>query len=140
MRISAECDYACKALLELALHWPGKEPVKITAIAKKQNIPIKYLEQILIELKNIGMVESIRGKNGGYRLLKEPVKISLGEVMRHLGGPLLPVADSAIKKGSVFATIWQELERTMAGMLDKINFEYIANKAKGIEKAVIYQI
>ncbi len=140
MRISAGCDYACRALLELALHWPSKEPVQISTIAKKQDIPIKYLEQILIELKNIDIVESVRGKQGGYRLVKDPRKIRLGDVMRQIGGPLLPVADTAAKRESVFANIWREAEEAVAGVLDKINFEDIANKAKGMEGTVIYQI
>jgi len=140
MKISAESDYACRALLELALNWPGRKLVQVSVIAKKQNIPIKYLEQILIELKNIGMVESVRGKQGGYRLVKEPRKISLGEVMRKTRGPLLQIADAAEKRESVFTPIWKETEEAIAKVLDKINFEDIANKAKSTEGAMVYQI
>ncbi|MFH1507588.1 MAG: Rrf2 family transcriptional regulator [Candidatus Omnitrophota bacterium] len=140
MKISAESDYACRALLELALNWPGRKLVQVSVIAKKQNIPIKYLEQILIELKNIGMVESVRGKQGGYRLVKEPRKISLGEVMRKTRGPLLQIADAAEKRESVFTPIWKETEKAIAKVLDKINFEDIANKAKSTEGAMVYQI
>ncbi len=140
MRISAESEYACRALLELALNWPGRKLVQISVIAKKQNIPIKYLEQILLELKNIGMVESARGKQGGYRLVKEPRKISLGEVMRKTRGPLLQIADAAEKRESVFTPIWNETEEAIAKVLDKINFEDIANKAKSTEGAMVYQI
>lgn len=140
MRISAESEYACRALLELALNWPGRKLVQVSAIAKRQDIPIKYLEQILIELKNIGMVESVRGKQGGYRLVKEPRKISLGEVMRKTRGPLLQIADAAEKRESVFTPIWKETEEAIAKVLDKINFEDIANKAKSREGAMVYQI
>ncbi len=140
MKISAESDYACRALLELALNWPGRKLVQVSVIAKKQNIPIKYLEQILIELKNIGMVESVRGKQGGYRLVKEPRKISLGELMRKTRGPLLQIADAAEKRESVFTPIWKETEEAIAKVLDKINFEDIANKAKSTEGAMVYQI
>lgn len=140
MKISAESDYACRALLELALNWPGRKLVQVSVIAKKQNIPIKYLEQILIELKNIGMVESVRGKQGGYRLVKEPRKISLGEVMRKTRGPLLQIADAAEKREAVFTPIWKETEEAIAKVLDKINFEDIANKAKSTEGAMVYQI
>ena len=140
MKISAESDYACRALLELALNWPGRKLVQVSVIAKKQNIPIKYLEQILIELKNIGMVESVRGKQGGYRLVKEPRKISLGELMRKTRGPLLQIADAAEKRESVFTPIWKETEEAIAKVLDKINFEDIANKAKSMEGAMVYQI
>lgn len=140
MRISARCDYACKALLELALHWPSKEPLQIHTISDRQDIPIKYLVQILIQLKRMGLAESVRGKQGGYNLAKHPNKISLGEVIREIGGPLLPAANSALKKKSVFATIWSEVEDAMAKVLDKITFEDISNKAKGMEGAVVYQI
>lgn len=140
MRISARCDYACKALLELALHWPNKEPLQIHAISEKQDIPMKYLVQILIQLKRMGLVESVRGKQGGYNIAKAPHKISLGEVIRNVGGPLLPMANSATKKELVFATIWNEVKGAMAKVLDRITFGDIANKAKGIKEAIVYQI
>jgi len=101
---------------------------------------MKYLVQILIQLKRMGLVESARGKHGGYSLAKPPNKISLGEVIREVGGPLLPMANSATKKESVFATIWTEVEEAMAKVLDKISFEDILNKAKGMEGAIVYQI
>lgn len=140
MRISARCDYACRALLELALHWPSKEPLQIQVISRRQNIPMRYLVQILIQLKRIGLVASIRGKEGGYNLAKSPNKIRLGEVMRRVGGPLLPVAECVAKKESVFATIWNEVEGAMAKVLDKVSFEDITERVKGKEKAILYQI
>lgn len=140
MQISARCDYACKALLELSSHWPDKEPMHIYKISEKQNIPIRYLVQILIQLKRMGLVESIRGKEGGYKLTKAPKKISLGEVLRQIGGPLLSISNSAAKKESVFATIWEEVEGAMAKVLDKVTFEDIVNKARGIASAISYQI
>lgn len=141
MRVSARCDYACKALLELALHWPSREPLQIHTISEKENIPMKYLVQILIQLKRMGLVESVRGKQGGYILARAPNRISLGEVMRQIGGPLLPRSNSTTgEKDSVFATIWKEVEEAMAKVLDKVTFEDIANKAKGMEGTIIYQI
>ena len=140
MRISARCDYACKALLELALHWPNKGSLTIHTISEKQNIPVKYLVHILIQLKRMGLVESLRGKQGGYRLAKPPNRISLGEVIREVGGPLLAVANSAAKEESVFATTWKEMEGAMAKVIDRITFEDIANKEKGMKGAIVYQI
>lgn len=140
MRISARCDYACKALLELALHWPNKEPLQIHAISEKQGIPMRYLVQILIQLKQMGLVNSVRGKEGGYNLIQLPSKISIGKVMRQIQGPLLPVANSSKKNGSVFATIWTEVEGAMAKVLDKVTFEDVCNKARGMDRAIIYQI
>jgi len=140
MRISARCDYACKALLELALHWPSKDPVQIRAVSANQGIPTRYLVQILIQLKGMGLVESVRGKEGGYRLSKPPGRISLGELMREMSGPLLPVTSSLVRKNSLFSAIWSEVEDAMAKVLDRITFEDISNKARGLEKALIYQI
>jgi Rrf2 family protein len=140
MRISAKCDYACKAVLELALHWPKPKPLHIYTISKRQNIPRRYLVQILIQLKRMGLVDSIRGKQGGYNLSKPPNKITLGELIRETGGPLLPVANMTTKKDAVFVKVWQEVEDSMAHILDKISFEDIANKAKKMKRALVYQI
>ncbi|MFC1623993.1 RrF2 family transcriptional regulator [Candidatus Omnitrophota bacterium] len=140
MRISARCDYACKALLELALHWPSKEPLHIQVISKKQEIPMRYLVQILIQLKRMGLVDSVRGKEGGYTLTELPNKISFGKVMRQIQGPLLPVAECSKKNGSVFTAIWQEVEASMAKVLDKVTFEDVCNKVRGMSKTIIYQI
>ncbi len=140
MRISARCDYTCKALLELSLHWPRKEPLQIHVISKKQDIPIKYLAQIMVQLKRLGFVNSARGKQGGYNLSISPGNISLGEVIREITGPLLPLANSASKKRLVFSMIWGEVEDSMAKVLDKITFEDIANRASGRKGVVMYQI
>jgi len=140
MRISAKCDYACRALFELSLHWPSKNPVQLQTISRKQKIPTRYLVQILIQLKGLGMVKSVRGKEGGYNLSLSPNKITLGEVIRQVGGPLLPEANPAIKKGLVFGAIWKEVEGAIAEVVDRITFEDIVNKARGIKESINYQI
>ena len=140
MRISARCDYACKALLELALHWPDKEPLHIQAISKKQDIPMRYLVNILIQLKRLGLVKSARGKEGGYNIAKPLDKITLGMVVRNMGGPLVPLADSAAKDKSVFKGIWQEVEVVMAEVLDSTTYEDITIMTKGSDKILNYQI
>ncbi len=140
MRISARCDYACRALLELSLHWPDKTPVRIQRISEKQDIPERYLVQILIQLKRHGLVSSLRGKEGGYVLAKSPKNIKLGEVMRDISGALLPISDSALKNGSVFMGIWKEVEGVMEDVLDKVSFADICSKLKQKEKVIMYQI
>jgi len=140
MRISARCDYACRALLELSLHWPNKEPVQIHTISQKQDIPVRYLVHILIQLKQMGLVDSLRGKEGGYVLVKPPNIISLGEIMRKIQGPLLSLAKSSKNSKSIFPAIWQDLEVAMAKVLDKLTFEDVCNKLKKMDKAVLYQI
>lgn len=140
MRISAEIDYACRALLELALSWPQRNPVQVAVIAKRQDIPIKYLEQILFKLKNLNLVESVRGKQGGYRLAKEPRNISVGEVIRKLEGSFLEMADTVIKKESVFTDIWKQTEESIVEVLNRISFEDITNKTKNKKSILLYQI
>jgi Rrf2 family transcriptional regulator, cysteine metabolism repressor len=77
MRVTAKGEYASQAVLHLALQWP--EVVTIQEIASRHHIPLKYLEQILLELKRGGVLESRRGVKGGYTLARTPSKISMGE-------------------------------------------------------------
>ena len=140
MRISAGCDYACRALLELALHWPQVTPVQIQQISQKQEIPIKFLVQILIQLKREGLVSSSRGKDGGYFLAKTPEAITLGQVIRCMGGDLLPIADSAKKKGSVFKGLWEEVETAIARIVDHVTFDDILTKSHSMEGVLMYEI
>ena len=89
MRISAKVDYAVRAALELAA--AGDDPVKGDAIAEAQDIPLKFLENILGELKHHGVVASRRGAQGGYWLAKPADEISLADVVRAVEGPLATV-------------------------------------------------
>ena len=88
--ISQKSKYALRALLALARVAPG-ETMRIAAIAARETIPKKFLEQILLELKRAGMVSSRRGRTGGYELLRAPEEIMYGEVLRLIDGPLAPL-------------------------------------------------
>jgi Rrf2 family protein len=89
MRISAKVDYAVRAALELAAS--GGEPIKGEAIADAQGIPLKFLENILGELKHTGIVASRRGAQGGYWLAKDAGEVSLADIVRAVEGPLATV-------------------------------------------------
>jgi Rrf2 family protein len=89
--MSKKSKYALRALLALARRRPD-EPVLISELADQEAIPKKFLELILLELKNNGILQSRKGRGGGYFLAKRPEQISLGEVIRALDGPLAPVA------------------------------------------------
>lgn len=141
MRVSARCEYACKALLELSLHWPSSLPLSINTISNKQKIPMRFLVQILMQLKRIELVKSIRGKEGGYLLSKIPKEISLGYVIREMQGPFIQLANKKLKgKDNVFFPIWQEVERAIGNVLDTVTFQDICDKIKDLQKAIIYQI
>ena len=88
--LSQKAKYALRALLMLAER-PVGEPLLIAAIAERQNLPKKFLELILLELKHHGLLHSKRGKNGGYALARAPAEISFGEVVRIVDGPLAQV-------------------------------------------------
>ena len=88
--ISQKSKYALRALLALARIAPG-ETMRIAAIAARETIPKKFLEQILLELKRAGLVASRRGKHGGYLLLRRPEEIVFGEVLRLMEGPFVPL-------------------------------------------------
>lgn len=88
--ISQKAKYALRALIALA-QAPPEEPMLISDIADQQDIPRKFLEQILLALKHRGLVMSRRGKAGGYLLLRAPEEITFGEVLRLIDGPLAPL-------------------------------------------------
>ncbi len=92
MKISNKGEYALKALIELALDYDrGVTVTLINDVAQRKSIPHKYLEQILLSLKNAGILEAKRGVGGGYSLSRSPEDISLGEIIRVVEGPLAPV-------------------------------------------------
>jgi len=145
MRITYKGDYALKTLLYLALN-EGKLST-IQKIAKNLDIPVKFLEQVLLELKRAGFVNSKRGKIGGYFLAKPAKDIRLGEVIRFIDGPLEPIAcvDNNYKdcqdiKFCVLRKIWQEITEKISSFVDKISFEDLVNEVKKKEKELVYII
>jgi Rrf2 family protein len=93
MRISAKADYAVRAAVELA--GAGEEPVKGEKLSKAQNVPLQFLEHILLELKHARLVRARRGARGGYWLAKDPAEITLADVIRAVEGPLANIQDLA---------------------------------------------
>ena len=93
MRISAKADYAVRAAAELAA--AGPDPVKGERLAEAQEIPLQFLEHILLELKHARLVRARRGARGGYWLAKPPEEITLANVIRAVEGPLANIQDQA---------------------------------------------
>lgn len=91
MRLSKRGEYGIRALLLLAKQNPPGELVQIKQIAIKENIPLKYLEQILLTLRHAGLLHSRMGIGGGYHLAKPAASITLGQIIRTLDGPIAPV-------------------------------------------------
>jgi Rrf2 family cysteine metabolism transcriptional repressor len=125
MRISQKGLYALEALVFLARHF-GKEPIKVREIANGEDLPEKFLELILLELKHARIVESVRGAHGGYRLKRPPSEISLGEIIRCIDGPLAPFEDAEAlrrlaahdKNHSALFGVLLSVRNAAAGILD----------------------
>jgi Rrf2 family protein len=93
MRLSKKGEYAIRALVEIGfeVHQRPTNLIQISTVAQRTNIPEKFLEQILLALRNGGVLKSKRGVEGGYSLAKDAAEITLGEVIRLLDGPLAPI-------------------------------------------------
>jgi len=148
MKITYKGDYALKTILDLSLHY-NQGVITIHDLAKRADIPIKFLEQVLLALKQGGFVESRRGIKGGYFLSRSPDKIKLGQVIRFIDGPIepLPCADrKTAYKGCadiykcVFKDIWTEVADSISRIIDNITFEDLVKKTRVQTKTVTYQI
>ncbi|MCX5662843.1 MAG: Rrf2 family transcriptional regulator [Planctomycetota bacterium] len=91
MKLSMKSDYALRALFTLVEHH-GRGPIPIRELARRNDVPKRFLEQIMIELKRQGWVKSVAGRDGGYQLAQSPEKVTMGEVVRHFDGVLSPIA------------------------------------------------
>lgn len=138
MKVSYKGDYAIKTILSLTERY-GEEPVNIQTLATQSDIPIKFLEQILLALKSGDFVQSRRGKSGGYQLARHPSQISLGQVMRFIDGPIEPLAcvDASYKgcadiTGCVLRDVWRRVAESTAQIVDSVTFEKLAEKKRGI--------
>ena len=113
MELLLKSQYALLALLEMAAHYPSGEPLQIRQMATLQDIPNRYLEQLLATLRRCGLVRSQRGAKGGYILGREPWKITLLDVISCLEGsdsqPSKGDTTSKTVEGAVVSEIWQEV-------------------------------
>jgi Rrf2 family protein len=91
MRVSMKTDYALRALFTLVDHWQ-RGPIPIRELAERNRIPKKFLEQIMLAMKEKGWVDSLPGLRGGYVLARHPEKITMGEVVRYFDGILAPIS------------------------------------------------
>jgi len=123
MKISAKAEYACLALLALAQHGREAQPLRIREISQSQRIPERYLVQILLQLKGAGLVVSLRGASGGYRLARPATEIALSEVLAAIDGP---DPDPSLREGpeghgpgsQILAPVWDRVRAAERGVLE----------------------
>lgn len=138
MRVSAKVDYAVRAGAELAAA-AGTGPVKGDTIAKAQGIPLKFLENILLDLKHAGLVQSQRGVEGGYWLAKGPAEISLADVIRAVEGPIANVrgerpeqVEYAGAAGSL-REVWIAVRGSLRAVLERVTLADVASGRLPVE-------
>lgn len=141
MRLSTKGEYASRAMLEIAVHHPH-QPLHIREIASAQDIPERFLEQILLLLKRAGYLRSKKGPNGGYYLAKDPAQISVAEVIRVMDGPLAPIDCVSVTAHELcpresfcgLKWLWKEVRDSVAEILEKTTFKDLAERTKNAKK------
>jgi Rrf2 family protein len=136
MTTSVKADYALRAILDLAAQKPG-EPVKIADIARRRKIPQKFLELILVGLKQAGFVESRRGAEGGYLLARAADSIMVGEVIRAVDGPAEDHGRGRGKVETPFTDLWERVDRAVAEIVDRTTIgevlrDWAERQSKGV--------
>jgi len=128
--ISRRTQYALKALLALGRRY-GQGPVIVATLAAEETVPLKFLEVILLDLKSRGILESKKGKGGGYQLIRPPAAITIGSIIRLMEGPLAPLpcaAESAFKPCEVcrdlehcrIRTVMSQVGDAISQILDQV--------------------
>lgn len=138
MKITARVDYALLAVFELALR-ARSDRVQAKEIAETQYIPLRFLEQILIQLKRAGLVKSIRGAAGGYRLAKPPGQVTLKDVVEAVEGEI-SLLDPRLNPNSTVMRVWNEIEAEFLEKLTSITIQDLVHRKIREEKVLVYHI
>ena len=118
--ISKKAKYALKALRNLAECYEDGTPKLISEIAEKEQIPKKFLEAILLELRKNGVLESVKGKGGGYKLRMKPQEVSMAKVLRIIDGPIAPISCVSLNFYGNCTDCASETECTLRNVLEKV--------------------
>jgi Rrf2 family protein len=134
VRVSAKTDYAIRAALELAAA-PDSKPVKGERIATAQGIPLRFLENILLQLRHAGLVESRRGADGGYRLARPATEVTLADVIRAVDGPLAGVSGARPETLTFSGTaepmrdVWIAVRASLRSVLEQVSLADVVTGA-----------
>ena len=136
MKISTKGRYALRLMVDLSL-FNSDEYISLREVAERQNISMKYLEQIVSQLTKAGYLQSVRGPQGGYRLTRSPSQYTLGEILRVMEGSIAPVAcletvPNPCPRAANCTTlpVWEGLYRQIAEYVDSITLEDVVEKGE----------
>jgi Rrf2 family protein len=139
--ISQKCRYALRAVFELGLG-NSDLPAKTAQIAGAQNIPVRFLEVIMAQLRQGGFVESRRGKSGGYVLARKADTITVGEIIEYIQGPI-DITAAKIDKGSgargdhAFGDLWMSVTDAISDVYANTTFDELIKNEKSAEKKYV---
>ncbi len=136
MRLSTRTEYAVSAMFELAIHY-YQGYISVAALAKKQNIPQPFLEQLLLKLKKAGLAISRRGPKGGYGLAQPPARIRMSQILQAVDDPLcLPSKKECTDDDTMSPAhiLWADLEKQFAEILDSMTLQDLCIRARKYEK------
>lgn len=130
LKISTRGQYALMTM-EVLAEQQDDSYVPMNKISHKQNLSVKYLEQILIQLSKAGLVEGLRGNNGGYRLVKKPFQYTAGEILRVMEGDLSPRgnADEKAVKSAGNEAFWTDFDKAINDFVDSVTLQQIVDKS-----------
>lgn len=139
MKLSTKGRYGLRALIDLAV-FSDNETVSIASIAARQNISESYLEQLIAKLRKAGLVTSVRGAGGGYKLAKLAEEISVGDILRALEGSLDPVECPGLKEESTCGSsdfcvtkyVWQRINDSINQTVDGISLSQLVEESKSV--------
>lgn len=136
MKITSKGNYAMRAILDLTYKSQSKEVVPLGDICKRQNIPEKFMQQIMLTLKKAGYIDSKRGIGGGFFLNRKPDELTLGEVIRQIDGPVDPTADLKIAGASAYnedqqalQEVWMNVTQAISDIVDRVTFSDLMCRA-----------
>jgi Rrf2 family protein len=129
MNISSRCEYACRAMVELAVHENTETPLTAVNIAEQRHIPEKYLVHILLQLKRAGLVRSVRGAQGGYLLAQGPESITLNDIVTAIDGPVLDPLPAEDAAGADLEPTWKEVAQQIGDVLNGVTLEKMRDRA-----------
>lgn len=142
MKLSKRGEYGLKAMIYLASVYPRAERTRTKEISREEAIPVKYLEQILLSLKNTGLLQSRIGVGGGYYLAKPPSEINLGQIVRILDGPLAPIrcvsqtayepCDCSDEASCGLRLVMLDVRNAIADILDRTTLQDVVERSNGV--------
>lgn len=146
--ISQKCQYALRAMFELAAHYPSDQVIVLSEIAQAQDIPVRFLELIIAKLRKDGYVRSTRGQSGGYVIAKPPAQISIGDIFRCMEGTGVeinidsqePVGVKEQNDAFIFKSLWQEARHAIAQVFDTKTLQDLIEKRKSNMSGFDYSI